>query len=142
MFYRVDYAIGVIVLGFIAGLAVGGKTNRISSSILARRCYIAIAVLVALRAAMFVFSMLSSGTKLWSTGSAVAGDLISLTLGLVFGLAIRRSDARDFLTDGSVIDALCMSLAFTFAMAALGKAFSLGPMTEFFTQSGYSVTFL
>jgi hypothetical protein len=35
-----------------------------------------------------------------------------------------------------------MSIAFTFALAGIGKAFSVAPMTEFFTQSGYSVTFL
>jgi hypothetical protein len=35
-----------------------------------------------------------------------------------------------------------MALAFTFALAGLGKAFSLAPMTEFFAQSGYSLTFL
>lgn len=35
-----------------------------------------------------------------------------------------------------------MLLAFTFVLAALGKAFSTAPMTEFFTQSGYSTGFL
>jgi uncharacterized membrane protein YphA (DoxX/SURF4 family) len=35
-----------------------------------------------------------------------------------------------------------MTLAFTFVLAGLGKAFSMNPMTEFFTQSGYSATFL
>ena len=35
-----------------------------------------------------------------------------------------------------------MALAFTFAFAGIGKAFSMTPMTEFFTQSGYSVSFL
>jgi uncharacterized membrane protein YphA (DoxX/SURF4 family) len=33
-------------------------------------------------------------------------------------------------------------LAFTFALAGIGKAFSFVPMTEFFVQSGYSVAFL
>jgi uncharacterized membrane protein YphA (DoxX/SURF4 family) len=35
-----------------------------------------------------------------------------------------------------------MSVAFTFAIAGIGKAFNMTFMTEFFTQSGYSVTFL
>jgi uncharacterized membrane protein YphA (DoxX/SURF4 family) len=33
-------------------------------------------------------------------------------------------------------------LAFTFAVAALGKAFSMSGMQQFFAQSGYSLTFL
>ena len=35
-----------------------------------------------------------------------------------------------------------MALAFTFALVGVGKAFSMTPMTEFFTQSGYSIPFL
>ena len=35
-----------------------------------------------------------------------------------------------------------MGLAFTFALNGAGKALSMTSMTEFFTQSGYSVSFL
>jgi uncharacterized membrane protein YphA (DoxX/SURF4 family) len=35
-----------------------------------------------------------------------------------------------------------VTLAFSFALAGIGKAFAMAPMTEFFSQSGYSVTFL
>jgi uncharacterized membrane protein YphA (DoxX/SURF4 family) len=35
-----------------------------------------------------------------------------------------------------------MALAFTFVLAGIGKAFSMSSMTDFFTQSGYSVPFL
>jgi uncharacterized membrane protein YphA (DoxX/SURF4 family) len=57
-------------------------------------------------------------------------------------LAIRRQDARDFLTSSSILDAKCVALAFSFALAGIGKAFAMVPMTVFFSQSGYSVTFL
>jgi hypothetical protein len=35
-----------------------------------------------------------------------------------------------------------MALAFTFGIAGVGKAFFIAPMADFFTPSGYSVTFL
>jgi uncharacterized membrane protein YphA (DoxX/SURF4 family) len=45
-------------------------------------------------------------------------------------------------TRSSILDAKCVALAFSFALAGIGKAFAMVPMTEFFIQSGYSVTFL
>jgi uncharacterized membrane protein YphA (DoxX/SURF4 family) len=79
------------------------------------------------------FSRIASGS---------IGDLTGFFVGAVFGLAARRKDARRLLVDPSVLSALCMALAFTFLMAGIGKAFSLTSMTEFFTKSGYSVSFL
>jgi len=86
--------------------------------------------------------MLVSPQGFMTTVGGLAGDLLGLFFGILFGLAARRKDTRELLTDPSILGALCMALAFTFALAGVGKAFSMAPMTDFFTQSGYSVTFL
>jgi uncharacterized membrane protein YphA (DoxX/SURF4 family) len=74
--------------------------------------------------------------------SGIVGDLINLLFGALFGVAVRRKDARGLLTTPLFLRALCMGLAFTFALSGAGKALSMTSMTEFFTQSGYSVSFL
>jgi len=104
--------------------------------------YAAVAILLVSRTGAFVCTMLVSHTTFWSTAGGFIGDLLGLSFGASFGLAVRRRDGRAFLTDSSIVGALRMALAFTFCLAAIGKAFSIAPMTEFFTQSGYSVTFL
>ena len=142
MFYRVDYALAVLLAGFLMGVLCSRTTEKIAPPRLAWGYYVAIAVLLALRTAAFVCTTLASHTSFLNTLGALIGDLSSLLFGALFGLAMRRRDAREFLTNSSILSALCMSIAFTFALAGIGKAFSVAPMTEFFTQSGYSVTFL
>jgi len=142
MFYRVDYAVAVLLVGFTMGVLFSGMTNNIMPSRLARGYYAAVAILLVSRTGAFVCTVLVSHTTFWSTAGGFIGDLLGLLFGALFGLAVRRRDGREFLTDSSIVGALRMALAFTFCLAAIGKAFSIAPMTEFFTQSGYSVTFL
>ena len=79
---------------------------------------------------------------LWTRAGGVIGDLLVISAGALFGLALRRGNAQKFLTRDAVLNALATPLAFTFAMGGASKAFSMGSMTEFFTQSGYSIQFL
>jgi len=142
MLYRVDYALAVMFTGFIVGALFGIPTANVPPSRLARGYYIVVVSLVVLRTGAFAGSMLMSHTNSWSIASGFIGDLLGFLFGALFGLAARRKDARELLTSSPVLDALCITLAFTFALAGIGKAFSVAPMTEFFVQSGYSVAFL
>jgi uncharacterized membrane protein YphA (DoxX/SURF4 family) len=142
MFYRVDYAAAVLLAGFLAGLLFSRKAEAIPRARLARGYYGLVASLLVLRTALFACTMLASQQALWSKAGGVTGDLVSLLFGALFGLALRRKDGREFLLHPDILATLCMTLAFTFATAGLGKAFSMTPMTEFFTQSGYSIPFL
>jgi DoxX-like family len=142
MFYRVDYLVAVLLVGFFAGVLSSKALEGVATSRLGQRYYAAVAILSLLRAMLFVLAMLSSHSSFWSMFGGIVGDLLNLLFGFLFGLAARRKDAHTLLTTPSIFSALCMGLAFTFALAGLGKAFSMAPMTEFFTQSGYSVSFL
>jgi DoxX-like family len=142
MFYRVDYAMAVLLAGFLAGVVFGGKFRNIAPSRLARGYYITVAVALVLRTLAFAVVLLGQSASVANSASHLLGDLLSILFGALFGLAVRRQDARSLLTDSSVFEALTMTLAFTFCVASLGKALSLTSMTEFFRQSGYSVGFL
>jgi hypothetical protein len=142
MFYRVDYAVAVLLFGFFAGVLCSNKTKEITPSHLARGYYLTIAILVVLRTAAFAAGMLADHSTFWNPVSGFLGDLLGFLFGALFGLALQRRDKREFLTDSSVLGALCMVLAFTFGVAGIGKAFSMAPMADFFAQSGYSVAFL
>lgn len=95
-----------------------------------------------LRTGVYIETVFGRHTKLWGRVGGCIGDLLGLTFGALLGLAIRRQDARNFLTSSSILDAKCVALAFSFALAGISKAFAMVPMTDFFIQSGYSVTFL
>jgi DoxX-like family len=132
----------VMFTGFLIGLLLSKllKTKEVSQ--LARNYYVVIATLLVFRTAAFASSALMNQPNLWRYFGGSLGDLLGLLFGALFGVAALRSDARAFLTDDSILWALRMVLAFTFSVAALGKAFSLAPMQQFFVQSGYSLTFL
>src|SRR5271170_3192890 len=109
MFYRVDYALAVVLAGFLGGILFGGTTKNAAPSRLARGYYAAAATLIVLRAGAFACTMLASHANFWSTSGKVIGDLSGILLGLLFGLAIRRSEGREFLTNSSVLGALRMT---------------------------------
>jgi uncharacterized membrane protein YphA (DoxX/SURF4 family) len=142
MFYRVDYMLAVLFIGFVLGFMLSRTTEYVLPGDLVRTFYAITAILLFLRAALFACTMLWSHQNLSTTLGGVVGDTLSLIFGALFGLALRRKDAREILTSSAIFSALCMFLAFIFAIAGIGKAFSMTPMTEFFTQSGYSVSFL
>lgn len=126
----------------MVGFVLGGRTAGTPGERLARAYYVAMAALIVLRAGAFAASLLSSQYRPWSFAGGAVGDVSGFLFGLLFGLAVRRADARGLLTDAAVLDAMRLVLAFTFIFASLGKALTMGGMGEFFTQSGYSLTFL
>lgn len=142
MFYRVDYALAVLFLGFVVGLLFSKQGQNIESPLLARGYYAAVALLLVLRTIVSAHNLLGSPTHFWTTTAGLVGDVLGFLFAALFGLAARRTNPREFLTDSSVLGALGMALAFTFALAGVGKAFPLAPMTDFFVQSGYSLAFL
>lgn len=141
MFYRLDYAFAVLALGLVVGLLLGGRVRALPPSKLARRYYAAVAFLLIVRTLIFALSMIAP-RDLWSSATGLSGDLVSVLFGALFGLAIRHSQPRKLLTEPAAIAALLMQVSFTFGIAGTAKAFQMTPMTEFFTQSGYSTGFL
>ena len=142
MFYRVDYTLAVMFVGFIVGALFSGPTANVSPSRFERGYYGVVVCLLVLRTGAFTGTMLMTHASSWSAASGFIGDLLGFLFGALFGLASRRKDAREIMTSSPVSGALCVTLAFTFALAGIGKAFSVAAMTEFFVQSGYSVAFL
>ncbi len=106
MYYRVDYAVTMLVAGFLAGVLFSRTTEHIVPSRLARRYYTAVAILLVIRTGAFVGTILASHTSFWGTFGKIIGDLLGILFGVLFGLAIKRRDAREFLTDSSVLGAI------------------------------------
>lgn len=142
MFYRVDYTLAVMIAGLVVGTLFSARFARIPPSRAARTYYVCMAVLVVLRTAFFAFTLLAIAPRFGTIAAGVLGDLLGFLFGAIFGLAVRRQNARELLLDRSVLAAISMMIAFTFAVAAVGKAFDMDPMTQFFNQSGYSADFL
>lgn len=141
MFYRVDYMLAVQIAGFFLGFAFSRRTASMRPDRLASGYYSATAVVLLLRVCSTLAGMFLGAHVLNILGAAL-GDCAGVLFGALLGLAARRSDRREFLVHPSVLAALCFGVAFKFALAAIGKVFALENMTEFFAQSGYSVTFL
>lgn len=139
MFYRVDYVFAVLGAGFLIGLLAGTWTLRFAASRLAQAYFNAVVALLALSSVSLTFRLTLGHGPAW-TGAI--GDLSGILYGALFGIAVRRNDRRELLLDRSVLSALAISIAVTFASAGLGKAFSMTPMHAFFAQSGYPDAFL
>jgi hypothetical protein len=101
-----------------------------------------VALLAVLRVFPLVWTLVDTPPELMNLAGKLIGDLSIVMFGAAFGLALRRQDVRAFLTDPEMLGAFYLALAFTFASAGVGKAFSMTPMIDFFSQSGYSLGFL
>ncbi len=121
MFYRVDYMLAVLLVGFLTGVLSSSFFENISPSRLGQGYYVVVAILLLLRTGLFACTMLLSHQSFWSILGGIVGDLISLLFGFLFGLAARRKDARILLKNPSILGALYMRLAFTFALVGIGK---------------------
>ena len=139
MFYRVDYVFAVMGAGFLLGLFAGRRTLRFTASRVAQAYFDTVMVLLALSSISLTFRLTLGHGPAWT---GMIGDLSGLLYGALFGIAVRRDDRRALLLDRAILSALAISIAVTFASAGLGKAFSMAPMHEFFTQSGYPDAFL
>ena len=141
MFYRVDYMLAVQLAGLLIGIVFSRRTASISADRLARSYYATITVVLVFRTCAVLAGMFLGGS-LAKIIAALMGDSVGFLFGALFGLALHRRNSREFLVHPSILSALCMTLAFTFALAAVGKTFTFQPITEFFIQSGYSIAFL
>ena len=142
MIYRIDYVLAVIFAGALAGAFIGRRTSHIEATRLARGYYALIAIRVTLGALVFAFSMVVTNVPLWNKIGAGIGDASTFLFGALSGLTLFRSDRLDLLRQPQVYSALCLSAAFPFVTTGFVKAFYMQGMTDFFTQSGYSLTFL
>lgn len=142
MLFRVDYVIALVVAGAIAGALAANFFASFETSRLARAYYVLIAVRVSLGVIFFVLAYVLPVPGPWSSLNKLCSDATNLLLGALFGLALRRSKAPGILLEPQVYSALCLSAGYAILIAGVGKAFSMQAMTDFFTQSGYSVAFL
>jgi DoxX-like family len=142
LFYRVDYLLAVMLVGLLAGLAFSRITSRFPAEQVARSYFFIVLALIGLRIVCFMGSAANPQLTFWKIAGGAISDLGSLLFGALFGLAARRTDRTALLLEPEVFSALCISTAFGFALAAIGKAFSMDWMIGFFHQSGYSTAFL
>lgn len=142
MFYRVDYVVAVMLAGLAFGLLVNRATSNIKPARLARLYFVIVAILVVLRVMVFACSVVFPGAKVWSIAGNAMGDTGNFLIGFLFGIALLRVDRREILCDPAVYSILCISAGVGFVMTGYVKALYMQGMTQFFTQSGYSVTFL
>lgn len=142
MFYRVDYVVAVMLAGLAFGLLVNQATSNIKPSRLARFYFVIVAILVVLRVVVFACSVVLPGAKVWSIAGNAMGDTSNFLVGFLFGIALLRVDRREILCDPAVYSILCISAGVGFVMTGYAKALYMQGMVQFFTQSGYSVTFL
>jgi len=142
MFYRVDYLLAVILVGGIIGWLLGRRASRIASAVIARWYFVAVVVLLALTAVVFVHGVVLDAGPGWNRAGGIIGDVGKLFFGMLFGLTLRRSDRLELLREPAISSALCLATGYTFVTAGYVKAFQMQGMTEFFTQSGYTAGFL
>ena len=146
MFYRVDYLLAVMFVGLLAGLAFSRISSRFPAQQVARSYFFIVLALIGLRIVCFMGSAANPQLAFWNIAGGAISDLGSLLFGALFGLAARRADhsadRTALLLEPAVFSALSISTASGFALAAIGKAFSMDWMIGFFHQSGYSTAFL
>jgi uncharacterized membrane protein YphA (DoxX/SURF4 family) len=132
-------------VGLLAGFAFGRISSRFPAQQVARSYFFIVLALIGLRIVCFMGSVAKPLT-FWNTTGGAISDLGTLLFGALFGIAARRgvqgTDRTALLLEPAVFSALCISTASGFALAAIGKAFSMDWMIGFFHQSGYSTAFL
>jgi len=142
MIFRVDYILGVVLVGAVVGAILARRLSQVESAKLGRVYYALIAVRVILGAIILVCSIVLLNGQKWSRVSSGVSDAGNFLFGALFGLASFRPKKFDLLREPTVLAALCLLTGFTFISAGYSKAFYMQGMTEFFAQSGYSVNFL
>jgi len=95
-----------------------------------------------LGAATFFGLAVLPATATWSRAGNIIGDGGNLLLGALFGAALGRTRRLDLLREPAVFDGLCLMTAYIFVTAGFVKALFMQGMSDFFTQSGYSLGFL
>jgi uncharacterized membrane protein YphA (DoxX/SURF4 family) len=142
MLYRVDYLLAVIFLGALAGAFFGKRMSSIESGRLARGYYVTISILLLVRAVAIVGSIVLGNGSGWVKVGSFIGDAGNFLFGALFGIAMRRSNSSAFLREPAFLSSLCLWSGFAFVISGYTKAFYMQAMSDFFTQSGYSIAFL
>jgi uncharacterized membrane protein YphA (DoxX/SURF4 family) len=131
-----------MLTGFLLGLALSRTLKQIASARLAQWYYSAIVVLLAIGYTATIATLLLANRNVLTILGMATSITSTLLFGAVWGIPVLRERPRELLSQSLLFDAIRMTVAFTFALAGIGKAFNMMFMTTFFTQSGYSVTFL
>jgi len=142
MFAGVVYLISILLIGLAIGAILAPLARSRSDSELAGAFYRLTAFLLTTSFSLNVWIILGSSSNAAVVPARVFGGLLSASFAAIFGIASRRKDSWRLLGQPSVLEAVRMTVALTFAVAGIGKAFNMPFMTQFFTQSGYSITFL
>ncbi|HTV10200.1 MAG TPA: DoxX family protein [Candidatus Aquilonibacter sp.] len=142
MFAGVPYLISILFVGLVIGTILATHARSWPDSEVARAFYRLTAFLLTVSFSLSVWRILGPAPKVVVVVATVFGGVLSVSFATIFGMAIRRDDSRRLLGQPQVLDAIRMTVALTFAIAGIGKAFNMPFMTEFFVQSGYSITFL
>jgi len=139
--YRVDYTLGVTLAGFLAGMFLGRRLKMTAPAIGDAYFRVVLVLLVPI----LILNMLTltlGPQRSWTIAATVIGTGANFIFGAVFGTASGGPHGVTLLQQPRVLAAIRITTAFTFVLAAVGKAFSMPYMTGFFKQSGYPVTFL
>lgn len=131
-----------MLFGLLFGFLCSRRFSGVSTSILARAYFAVVLALLGLRLIFFLAGILRPQSNAWQLAGGAVSDFVTLWFGALFGIAWRRPDGRTLLNEPAVFSALCIGTAFSFALAGLGKTFSMEWMINFFHQSGYSTAFL
>ena len=142
MFYRVDYVLAVMLAGFVIGALLKSVTAKLAPHSIAKTYLVLIAVILLIRAIVFVCSVVTTGMPIWNSIGSAIGDVTNFLLGGLFGISVLRSDRRELLCDPDVFLALCLSVGIGYVIAGYTKAFYMQGRADFFAQSGYSIAFL
>jgi uncharacterized membrane protein YphA (DoxX/SURF4 family) len=142
LFYRVDYLLALIFTGFLIGALCSRRASLISSERLARAYYIAVVTLLSAAAVMLIGRIVMTNHPIFALVAKVISDLGSLLFGALFGVSLRRSDRLDIFRQPFVLQALCLASGYGLAVNGFVSSVYFKQMSDFFTQSGYSVAFL
>lgn len=142
MFAGVPYLLLVLLGGLITGAVLAPLARSVSDSKFAGEYYRLTALLLSISFGINVVLMLGHPATLLTSVARISGTLLGLCFAGIFGIAIRRKDSRHLLGQPPVLAAIRMTVALTFVIAGIGKAFNMPFMTQFFTSSGYSIGFL
>lgn len=142
MFSGLPYLISVLLAGLLLGAILAPVTRAKSNLRLAREFYSVTALLLSISFSINVWMILGHPSNVFIVIAKICGSLLSACFAAIFGIATRRRESRPLLGQPQVLEAIRMTVALTFAIAGIGKAFNMDFMTQFFTQSGYPITFL
>lgn len=142
MFQGVAYLVSVLLAGLLIGAILEPVVRSRSNSEIARAFYWLTACLLILSFTANVSMILGYSPKAIPIVAKVGGTFLTGCFAAIFGIAIRRKLSSRLLEQPEILDAIRMAVALTFAIAGIGKAFNMPFMTQFFTGSGYPVTFL